>query len=341
MMMTRSSSASHRRISSSRSRGIRSRSRRVAMMPTVHAVTGSVLGTTYVARESTKNSLMDALPTEGFLAGGALVAERENIADLIVRLEQLNPTEDPARETLDGTWDVVWSGGLSPALIAAQALLRVPQSEFKSLVLEIGSKSTLVVSTAMLSVGGQLDVRLTLRSRVGAESGVRIREQYELTGIAAPALLKLDGAATAEDLWARVKGRQFLDANLPQFGPFADEAVKFLGGATQPLLGWAGEDGVKLPLSGLYERVLYVSYMDDDTVIARDVNGAPSVLVRKPEMDEYFTLAEEQDGKYVLEGGGSSYLESLELPSGSLAAEDVEAVLAQMDLDDEAGASSR
>jgi hypothetical protein len=48
-------------------------------------------------------------------------------------------------------------------------------------VLEIGSKSTLVVSTAVLSIAGQLDVRLTLRSRVGAESGVRLREQYELT----------------------------------------------------------------------------------------------------------------------------------------------------------------
>ena len=199
-------------------------------MPPVHAVSGSgsILGTTYVARESMKNSLMDALPTEGFLAGGASQAERETIADYIVGLEQLNPTENPAQETLDGTWDVVWSGGLSPALLAAQALLRVPQSEFKSLVLEIGSKSTLVVSTAMLSVAGQLDVRLTLRSRVGAESSTRLREQYELTGIAAPTLLKLDGTATAEDLWAKVKGRQFLDQNLPQLGPFADEAVKFL-----------------------------------------------------------------------------------------------------------------
>ena len=69
---------------------------------------------------------MDALPTEGFLAGGASQAERETIADYIVGLEQLNPTENPAQETLDGTWDVVWSGGLSPALLAAQALLRVP-----------------------------------------------------------------------------------------------------------------------------------------------------------------------------------------------------------------------
>ena len=212
--------------SSSRRRGMST------TMPPAHAVSGSgsILGTTYVARESMKNSLMDALPTEGFLAGGASQAERETIADYIVGLEQLNPTENPARETLDGTWEVVWSGGLSPALVAAQALLRVPQSEFKSLVLEIGSKSTLVVSTAMLSVAGQLDVRLTLRSRVGAESTTRLREQYELTGIAAPTLLKLDGTATAEDLWAKVKGRQFLDQNLPQLGPFADEVVKFLAG---------------------------------------------------------------------------------------------------------------
>jgi len=302
-------------------------------MPPVRAaldVAGSraLLGTTYVARESTKRALMEALPREGFLARGALVTAHthELLADLIVQLEGLNPTENPAREVLDGTWDVVWSDGLSPALVAAQALLRVPQSEFKSLVLEIGSKSTLVISTAMLSVAGQLDVRLTLRSRVGPESGVRLREQYELTGIAAPALLDMDGAATAEELWARVKGRQFLDANLPQLGPFADEAVKFLGGATQPLLGWAGHDGMKLPLSGLYERVLYVSYMDDDTVIARDVGGAPSVLVRK--VEEY--VYEDGHAAAALPG---TYLDSLELPApgrgrgGEVAAEKVEAAL--------------
>jgi hypothetical protein len=173
-----SSAAASLRPSSSGRRGV------TTMMPPTRALTqGSVLGTTYVARESTKNGLMDALPEEGrsFLAGASSSHERETIADLIVQLEQLNPTEAPAYTTLDGTWEVVWSGGLSPALIAAQALLRVPTSEFKSLVLEIGSKSTLVVSTAVLSIAGQLDVRLTLRSRVGAESGVRLREQYELT----------------------------------------------------------------------------------------------------------------------------------------------------------------
>ena len=277
------------------------------------AVTGSVLGTTYVARESIKRSLMEELPTEGgFLAGGAAVREetREAIADLVVQLEQLNPTETPARESLEGTWDVVWSGGLSPALIAAQALLRLPQSEFKSLVLEIGSKSTLVVSTALLSVGGSLDVRLTLRSRIEPESGVRIREQYELTGIAAPTLLNLDGVATAEDVWERVKGREFLERNLPQLGPFAEEAVKFLGGATQPILGWAGDEGVKLPLSGLYERVLYVTYMDDDTVVARDVSGAPSVLVRKTE-DFVGDAAPAKPAAFLAEG--STYMDNLEI----------------------------
>ena len=318
-----------------------SSSRRVAMMPPVQATAdGSLLGTTYVARESMKRSLMDSLPEDGFLAGGASEEEREAIGDLIVQLEQLNPTEDPAREILDGTWEVVWTGGLSPALLAAQALLRVPSSEFKSLVLEIGSKSTLVVSTAMLSVGGQLDVRLTLRSRVGPESGVRLREQYELTGIAAPTLLSLDGTATAEEMWARVKGRQFLDNNLPQLGPFADEAVKFIGGAAQPLLGWAGEDGVKLPLSGLYERVLYVSFMDDDTIIARDVNGAPSVLVRK--MEEYNFGVDENELKDLtaLPAAGTLYLDSLELPAGATSAEDVEAMLEQLTKDDEDGTAS-
>ena len=311
------------------------------MMPPVQATAdGSLLGTTYVARESMKRSLMDSLPEDGFLAGGASEEEREAIGDLIVQLEQLNPTEDPAREILDGTWEVVWTGGLSPALLAAQALLRVPSSEFKSLVLEIGSKSTLVVSTAMLSVGGQLDVRLTLRSRVGPESGVRLREQYELTGIAAPTLLSLDGTATAEEMWARVKGRQFLDNNLPQLGPFADEAVKFIGGAAQPLLGWAGEDGVKLPLSGLYERVLYVSFMDDDTIIARDVNGAPSVLVRK--MEEYNFGVDENELKDLtaLPAAGTLYLDSLELPAGATSAEDVEAMLEQLTKDDEDGTAS-
>jgi len=214
-------------------------------------------------------------------------------------------------------YSAVWSGGLSPALVAAQALLRLPQSEFKSLVLEIGSKSTLVVSTAMLSVAGALDVRLTLRSRIGPESAVRLREQYELTGMSAPTLLALDGAATAEDLWLRVKGRQFLDANLPSFGPFADEAVKFLGGATQPLLGWAGEDGVKLPLSGLYERVLYISYMDDDMVIARDVGGAPSVLVRKAE--EYLLPYAAVEAAAALPSYGDSFELPAAKPKGSSA----------------------
>jgi hypothetical protein len=68
--------------------------------------------------------------------------------------------------------------------------------------------------------------------------------------VAAPSLLKMNGEATAVGLWEAVQGSKFLNDKLPTVTPFAESAVKFIGGATQPLLGWAGESGVKVPLSG-------------------------------------------------------------------------------------------
>lgn len=40
--------------------------------------------------------------------------------------------------------------------------------------------------------------------------------------------------------------------------------------------------GSKVPVSGLYERMLYVSYLDSDTMVLRDIQGAPTVLRRGP-----------------------------------------------------------
>lgn len=35
-----------------------------------------------------------------------------------------------------------------------------------------------------------------------------------------------------------------------------------------------------MPVSGLFERMLYVSYLDSDTMVLRDIQGAATVLRR-------------------------------------------------------------
>mmetsp|Transcript_30671 Transcript_30671/g.99765 ORF Transcript_30671/g.99765 Transcript_30671/m.99765 type:complete len:327 (-) Transcript_30671:502-1482(-) len=247
------------------------------------------------ARGSFKAELAELLDGgSGPMSGGGRAAAsalgrgvaHEELAEVILKLEAINPTPAPALEALDGDWLVAYTASATPALVLAQALLHVPAAQvtLESLSLNISSHSTLCEATASFSVLGEHALELGIRSRLTAESQIRIREEYEQVTVKMPSLAGVDAPALTTELWVEsLRGAAFLDEHLPALTPFSMTFAKTVGEVALPVLNFAADQGVRLPISGAFERIQLISYMDESIILARDAaTGAPSILVKPP-----------------------------------------------------------
>jgi PAP_fibrillin len=51
---------------------------------------------------------------------------RTAVNELILKLEPMNPTEAPAQSAqLNGVWEILYTGGISPSMLAVQLLSKV------------------------------------------------------------------------------------------------------------------------------------------------------------------------------------------------------------------------
>jgi PAP_fibrillin len=199
--------------------------------------------------ETLVTSILDLMPELGVEASEAT---RSQINEILLKLEALNPTTDPALSPLlNGVWELryaglytsdgalgafsptrqlalfVYSGGYSPGLFALELASKLP-----SQLVSVGSLDILI-SRAQPRVEGKVQVSSVLmgessvavKSKLDVVSGIRLRETYES---------------------ATVLGQQL---ELPEFAK--------------------------------YSRELYVTYLDEDLLVVRDGSGVPELLVRK------------------------------------------------------------
>mmetsp|Transcript_20500 Transcript_20500/g.33479 ORF Transcript_20500/g.33479 Transcript_20500/m.33479 type:complete len:283 (+) Transcript_20500:99-947(+) len=201
------------------------------------------------ASESVVSSIMDYLPSSLGSSGEISAEDRAEINEAILKLEALNPTEDPVYSPLiNGVWTLryaggystskipsptrdlalfLYSGGYSPGLFALGLAQKLP-----SQLVELGDLE-ISISRAQPRIEAKIDVKLfggsedtiEVKARLEVDSGLRFTETYESASV----------------------------------------------------LGQT----VDLPEALQYSRDLYVSYVDEDILVVRDGAGIPEILVRK------------------------------------------------------------
>jgi len=197
--------------------------------------------------ESLVTSVLDQLPSFGMNNQ----EQRVSINEALLKLEQLNPTQDPATSPLiNGAWELryaggytsdwalnsptrqlalfLYSGGYSPGMFALALAQQLPTGLVKVDDLEISISRDQPRVEARVRVGffGQTPQQeVVVRTELRTQSGLRLQEVYE--------------------------------------------SAEVLGQA------------ISIPAQMKYARDLYVTYVDDDLMIIRDGSGVPEVLVRK------------------------------------------------------------
>ena len=196
--------------------------------------------------ENTVTKLLDLVPS---VVGEVSESRRAIINEVILKLEALNPTKQPAKSSLvNGVWELryaagytsdwaissptrqlalfLYSGGYSPGLFALSLANNIPSNivSIQDLGISINREQPRVQATVDIKspLGNSI---VMVKAELEVESDVRLRETYESTS---------------------VMGRTF-----------------------------------EFPENFRYSRTLYVTYVDDDILIIRDCSGVPELLVRK------------------------------------------------------------
>ncbi|GAQ78998.1 hypothetical protein KFL_000220290 [Klebsormidium nitens] len=240
------------------------------------------------AKEAVLLAIRDAGGVEALSSGPGSALGRITVSEKILALERLNPTSRPTTSPqLEGTWEFLWAGARSPGLAAARRLLSQFPSQLASidsLTLNIfGSKSKAVATIKAFS---SLVYKVTIESTILVEGNSRLKEAYEEGSISAPSV----DAASAPS----------------QVRPILDQIAGAVAGLPAQIKSLV-EGPLTIPLTNTYERLLLITYLDDELLIARDPSGVADVLVREnlvnPDdlgSDSYVGDVYVADGEYVI-----------------------------------------
>lgn len=202
------------------------------------------------ASESIVNSILDDLPYDGKPVTSVSKETRAKINEAVLKLEAMNPTENPASsKLLNGVWTLryvggyedewalpsptrqialfLYSGGYSPGIFALSLASMLPSS-----IVDIGELS-ISISREQPRVEAKIDVKflggasndVAVKAHLEPRSDIRLSETYES---------------------ATVLGQN-----------------------------------VDIPEALQYSRDLYIAYLDENILIVRDGSGVPEILVRK------------------------------------------------------------
>lgn len=201
------------------------------------------------ASESVVSSIMDYLPSSLASSGELSSEDRASINEALLKLEALNPTEDPVYSSLiNGVWNLkyaggyseskipsptrdlalfLYSGGYSPGLFALNLAQKLPSQlvELGDLEISISRSQPRIEAKIDAKLFGGSEESIIVTARLEEDSGLRFTEVYESASV----------------------------------------------------LG----QNVDLPEALQFSRDLYVTYVDEDILVVRDGSGIPEILVRK------------------------------------------------------------
>ncbi|GLJ22393.1 hypothetical protein SUGI_0421520 [Cryptomeria japonica] len=213
------------------------------------------------AKESLFLAIKDAGGLDVIPSGKATDIERIDINERVIALERLNPTPRPTTSPfLEGSWRFQWFGGGSPGMLAANFLLETFPSALASIKeLDLLIMDGYAKASAGLKLLSLVESNFILTTKLTIEGPLRMKEEY------------VEGVIEMPNVPVSSIPTQFKDT----YG----QVLNALEQLPTPLKETLS-NGVKIPLSGTFERMFIISYLDDEMMIERDINGVASILSR-------------------------------------------------------------
>lgn len=213
------------------------------------------------AKESLLLAFKDAGGFEALVGGKTTDIQRIDVNERIVGLERLNPTPRPTTSPfLEGRWNFEWFGAGSPGLFAAKVVFQRSPTALANLSgLDMLIKDGYSKVTANLKFFNSIEGKFLLTTKLSVEGPIRMKEEY-VEGLFETPIV------SEEVIPQQLKG---------VFGQAAGTVQQL----PEPLKE-ALANGLKVPLSGTFQRLFMISYLDEEILIVRDTSGAPDVLTR-------------------------------------------------------------
>ncbi|KAF8045823.1 hypothetical protein N665_4374s0006 [Sinapis alba] len=213
------------------------------------------------AKESLLLALKDAGGFEALVTGKTTSMQRIDVNERITSLERLNPSPRPTTSPcFEGRWNFEWFGSGSPGLLAARVIFeRFPSTLANLSRMEIVIKDANAKATANIKLLNSIESKIILSSKLTVEGPLRLREEYVEGMLESPTVIQ-------EAVPEQLKGA------LGQ----ATTSLQQLPALIKDTLS----SGLRIPLSGSFERFFMISYLDEEVLIVRDTSGVPEVLTR-------------------------------------------------------------
>lgn len=213
------------------------------------------------AKESLLLAFKDSGGFEALVTGKLTDMHHIDVNERIIGLERLNPTPRPTTSPfLEGRWNFEWFGSGSPGLFAARfAFQSVPSTVANLSKMDIAIKDGYAKITAMMKLLNSIESNIVVTTQLTVEGPLRMKEEYVEGVIESP---KVDEGTIPEQLRGTFSQAASAVQQLPV--PVRDTIA----------------NGLKIPLSGTFQRLFMISYLDDEILIIRDIAGLPEVLTR-------------------------------------------------------------
>ncbi|CAA7057099.1 unnamed protein product [Microthlaspi erraticum] len=213
------------------------------------------------AKESLLLALKDAGGFEALVTGKTTNMQRIDVNERITSLERLNPSPRPTTSPcFEGRWSFEWFGSGSPGLLAARVLFeRFPSTLANLSRMEILIKDGNAKATANIKLLNSIESKIVLSSKLTVEGPLRLKEEYTEGMLESPTVIE---EAVPEQLKVALSQATITLQQLPA--------------VVKDTLA----NGLRIPLSGSFERFFMISYLDEEILIVRDTSGVPEVLTR-------------------------------------------------------------
>ncbi|XP_062075008.1 probable plastid-lipid-associated protein 13, chloroplastic [Humulus lupulus] len=200
------------------------------------------------AKESLLLAFKDSGGFEALVSGKTSDLQRIDVNGRITGLEQLNPTPLPTTsQFVEGRWSFEWFGSGSPGLFAAKFIFEIFPSNLANL-----SKIDMVIKdgyarvTTNMRVLNSIETKFTLSTKLTVEGPLRMREEY------------------AGGVFETLK---VIEETVPeQLKGALGQAANTIQKLSIPVRD-AFTSGLRVPLSGTFQRLFMISYLDDEILV--------------------------------------------------------------------------